>query len=325
MGYYFSPALFRMPTRVVEPVNWAGHVPFAFWLVETIRPELLVELGTHSGNSFFAFCQAVEQGRVSAKCYAVDTWEGDEHAGAYGEEIYRAVLEHAEQEYGAFASLMKMTFDNALQYFSDGSIDLLHIDGMHSYEAVKHDFESWLPKLSDRSVVLFHDIAVRERGFGVWKLWEELSLQYPHFAFDHSHGLGVLLTGREQNELLRERAAEWNEPEKQKSTKSLFSMAGERVVYKFMHEKYEQALYEQQEMVHELRHSLQEANRLVLEKEGLIDQQQEELDELTKKYLRIMGSSSWRLTKPVRKISKSLRKRLRKLKFFFLQKKMIQD
>ena len=49
---------------------------------------------------------------------------------------------------------VRCTFAEALQHFPDGSVDLLHIDGRHFYEDVKEDYESWLPKLSDRAVVL---------------------------------------------------------------------------------------------------------------------------------------------------------------------------
>ena len=94
-----------------------------------------------------------------------------------------------------FSLLIRSTFDTAVQQFSDKSIDLLHIDGRHFYDDVRHDFGSWRTKLSDRSVVIFHDINVREQNFGVWRLWEELKEVYPHFEFFHGHGLGVLGTG----------------------------------------------------------------------------------------------------------------------------------
>jgi len=112
------------------------------------------------------------------QCYAVDTWRGDEHAGFYTDDIFNEFSSYHDTRYRSFSRLLRSTFDEALQYFKDGSVDLLHIDGLHTYEAVKHDFDTWLPKLSDRAVVLMHDHHVRENHFGVWKLWAELSKRY---------------------------------------------------------------------------------------------------------------------------------------------------
>ena len=181
------------PQWLKEPYSWVGHIPFASWLVRVGKPRTIVELGTHSGNSYFAICQAVKQYETGSKCYAVDTWQGDAHALSYGEEIYDMVRKNNEENYASFSTLLQMTFDEALSKFEDGSVDLLHIDGLHTYEAVKHDFETWLPKLAPGAIVLFHDTNVRKDDFGVWKYWAELKAQYSDgIEFLHSHGLGVL-------------------------------------------------------------------------------------------------------------------------------------
>ncbi len=190
-----TPSSFWSPLYLEESA-WLDHGAFAFWLIETVKPRSFVELGTHGGYSYFAMCQTVKALRLPTRCYAVDTWQGDEHAGFYGEDIYRRVNDHNERHYASFSRLVRCTFAEALQQFTDGSIDLLHIDGRHFYEDVKEDYESWLPKLSDRAVVIFHDINVRERGFGVFKLWEDLKTKFPSFDFMHGHGLGVLGYGK---------------------------------------------------------------------------------------------------------------------------------
>lgn len=175
---------------------WLGHIPFARWITGALRPRKFVELGTHTGASYFAFCQAIVDANVQADCLAVDTWAGDEHAGEYGEDVFHAFARRHE-EYANFSTYLRKTFDDALTDVADGSIDLLHIDGLHTYEASRHDFESWLPKLSDRAVILFHDIAETKADFGVWKLWASLERRFPSFAFNHEHGLGVLGVGKD--------------------------------------------------------------------------------------------------------------------------------
>jgi methyltransferase family protein len=194
VGDFLSPCSFWFPERLCESA-WIEHAPFAFWLVDAHRPATLVELGTHWGYSFFAFCQAVHALGLGTRCFAVDTWKGDDHAGRYGEEVFASVDEHNEGRYATFARLMRATFEEAAPSFAGGSIDLLHVDGRHFYEDVRYDFECWRSKLSPRAIVLFHDTAVHESEFGVHRLWEELRQQYPYFEFLHGHGLGILGVG----------------------------------------------------------------------------------------------------------------------------------
>jgi hypothetical protein len=179
------------------PSVWHGHVTFAHWIVAASQPRRIVELGTHYGVSFLAFCNAVQRLQMEVQCFAIDTWAGDEHTGAYSEKIYADLTQFVEGRFPGFAQLVRDYFDTALNKFADGSIDLLHIDGLHTYEAVSHDFRTWLPKMSSRGVILFHDIAVRDRDFGVWRLWAEITPRWPNFRFEHSAGLGVLAVGSE--------------------------------------------------------------------------------------------------------------------------------
>jgi hypothetical protein len=183
-------AQFR-PQHLVDPNAWIGHTPFAYWIIERLKPRVFVELGTHSGNSYFSFCQSIHDNQTESKAFAVDTWQGDTHAGFYGESVFNSV-EQANLPYKSFSTLLRTTFDSAANNFEDGSVDLLHIDGLHTYEAVKHDFETWLPKMSANGVVLFHDTNVRRDDFGVYRLWQEISKDYKTLEFFHSHGLGIL-------------------------------------------------------------------------------------------------------------------------------------
>ncbi len=222
-----------IPKSLQFPNAWVGHLPFAAWIIQEASPKIFVELGTHSGNSYFAFCQSVAENNLSSKCYAVDTWQGDEHAGQYNDEVFAGVNAHNAEHYSEFSRLLRMTFDDAAGYFSDASIDLLHIDGLHTYEAVRHDFETWLPKLAPGAVVMFHDTNVRERNFGVWKLWEELQASHPNnLEFVHSHGLGVMQLNNAPKE---DKRLEWlhpSSPEKQR-LKNYFAALGLRQLERF--------------------------------------------------------------------------------------------
>lgn len=194
-GIFGLPSLNGIRLRKSGLAAWSAHVPFGYDLVSELKPKLLVELGTHSGESYFTFCQSVLENRSNTVCYAVDTWKGDPQSGFYDDSIYADVSAHNKEFYSGFSYLLRATFDEASAQFADGTIDLLHIDGYHTYGAVRHDFDTWFSKVSSRGIILFHDIAVRHGDFGVWKFWEELNAQekgtHRCFAFHSGWGLGV--------------------------------------------------------------------------------------------------------------------------------------
>jgi len=201
-----SPVSHRVCLMIPERLascGWVEHIPFAMWLTSVMRPRVLVELGAFHGTSDCGFSQAIAALGLATQAFAVDMWEGDAHAEALGPESLGELKAHHDPRHQAFSSLLQMTFNEAVGRFADGEIDLLHIDGYHTSEAVRHDFEAWRAKLSDRGVILFHDVTERVGDFGVWRLWDELRVQYPSFTFEHEHGLGVLAVGSDLPEKVR--------------------------------------------------------------------------------------------------------------------------
>jgi hypothetical protein len=192
-----TEALFSIPSTLFLTA-WTGHIPLLFVLFKIARPRTFVELGVHFGGSFVAACSAAQRYRTETKCFGVDNWQGDQHAGSYeGDRIFNELSSYLTANFPR-AVLVREDFKTAVSQFEDGSIDILHFDGLHTYDAIRLDFETWRPKLSRQGIALFHDISLREDEFGVWKLWEAIKPAYPTMEFYHSAGLGVAFVGPEQ-------------------------------------------------------------------------------------------------------------------------------
>ena len=189
---YLPPSLTRFDPKKIVFSTWVDHLAFGYDAVIATKPRLLVELGSHNGFSYFTFCQAVVENELNTVCYAIDSWEGEEHAGIFDDSVFKEFMSHNREYYRGFSYPQKMLFEQAVGNFADDSIDLLHIDGLHTYDAVKQDFDSWYPKVSAGGLILMHDIHARIKDFGVWKLWSELKQEHDTFEFDHGFGLGIL-------------------------------------------------------------------------------------------------------------------------------------
>jgi O-antigen biosynthesis protein len=182
-------AMFRNADKIGQPSDWIEHIPFAYWLIHTITPQTLVELGRPASSSYAAFCQAVQDEGLETRCYAVECPQKGEDAPQTAEPT------PSSTDYSAFSQTFRCTFDEAALRFADSSIDLLHIDGIQSYDAGRDVFKKWLPKLSARGVVLLHHTNDLHGDAGIWRLWNDVASRWPCFEFLHGRGLGILCVG----------------------------------------------------------------------------------------------------------------------------------
>lgn len=176
------------------PSPKSEHIPFLFGLADMLRPRRFVEVGTLRGASFLALCQAARKRGFATEGVAVSSWAVGEEARAE----YRGAFETFSflvRKYADFAGFLRMAHEDAAQRFQDGSVDLLHLDGFCEEEPLRAALEIWMPKLSGRAVVLFHDTHVRRQHFGVWRVWEDVASEYPAFGFPHGEGLGMACIG----------------------------------------------------------------------------------------------------------------------------------
>jgi hypothetical protein len=180
------------PNFLSDIESWHGHVFFARDLIEWTRPKRIVELGVHKGDSLFTFAQSCAEAGHSASIVGIDHWRGDEHAGPIGKATYDLVDRTSKECFDDLVELRKCNFSEALNDFADESVDLLHLDGLHSYESVSKDFEDWFPKLKKDGIMLLHDISSEDPNFEVGKFWNELKGRFRNTYFEHSQGLAVL-------------------------------------------------------------------------------------------------------------------------------------
>lgn len=165
------------------PSAWTGHFSFATKLVEEFKPDTIVDLGVDYGFSTFCFAYP-KIGTV----YGIDWFEGDEHAGIRN--TYDIVIKQYEYLKDEFNTnnikFIKSDFNELAKKWNI-KIDILHIDGFHTYESVKNDYNTWSKFTDDRSIILFHDIECFSNDVG--KFFDELDGY--KFKLTGSCGLGV--------------------------------------------------------------------------------------------------------------------------------------
>lgn len=203
-------AEFKAFTDVFYPeyekrMNWQsglGEVRFVLYsIARAIKPEVVVEIGSARGKSTCMLALACKQNR-RGKVYAVDphtpnSWtDVGVHDSSYNFLIDRL----RDYDLESWCEVIPATAGEVAKTWSK-NIDLFFIDGDHTYEGVKHDFETFQPWFSATCLVMFHDTTweyVRDdeyyrKDMGVPRFMSELQQKGYHSATIGAHpGLTVL-------------------------------------------------------------------------------------------------------------------------------------
>ena len=187
--------------RMFSPIQIREEFLKLLQVFKDTNPSVIMEIGTANGGALFCFARLAPR---DATLISIDLPEGKFGGGYPAEKIpfYEAFARP-----GQSLSLLREdshnteTLKRAKEILGSRQIDFLFIDGDHSYEGVKKDFEMYSPLVRKGGVIAFHDVAPKgapELTGGVPRFWKEISGKYPTRVFikdmdQTGFGIGVLL------------------------------------------------------------------------------------------------------------------------------------
>jgi predicted O-methyltransferase YrrM len=167
-------------------------------LIQDQRPKAFLEIGTRNGGTFFVLCRLADP---QAIVISLDL-PGGRFGGGYTffQIPVMRRMKKARQKLHLFRAdshsiETQIRVTRALQGVQ---LDLLFIDGDHTYHGVRRDFQMYSPLVKPGGIVAFHDIVqVPDAGVEVARFWNEIKPGYRHREIIEDRqqgwgGIGVL-------------------------------------------------------------------------------------------------------------------------------------
>jgi predicted O-methyltransferase YrrM len=174
---------FVFSNPIIAPAQVRSELLRFAAIIAELKPSLALEIGTARGGTL---CVISRLSRTSATIISVDL-PGGLFGGGY--RWFRIPIYKSFPVLDQKLHLIRGdSHDQAIQsrvreeIGKDRKLDLLFIDGDHSYQGVRADFDSYRSLVRSGGIIAFHDIAEhpKETGCEVARLWQEVKTQYRH-------------------------------------------------------------------------------------------------------------------------------------------------
>ena len=186
---------FRLARKAItekQAVQRTWELMSLIGLVQSLRPDVIMEIGTHNGGTLFCWAQLATD---SATIISLDLPGGAFGGGYRQEDIARFesyLKTHQTLKCLPRDSHLAETYCEVVNVLSGRQVDFLFIDGDHTYEGVKADFNNYAGLVRRGGLVAFHDIHLNPDmpECQVHRFWQEIKHSYEYREFIDQNGPG---------------------------------------------------------------------------------------------------------------------------------------
>lgn len=198
----FIPSLIHLTAQQIE-----SEIYQFCKLIIQIKPKVILEIGTLKGGSLFLLAKLSTPDSIiisidlPSKSYNI----GWRYIYKY---FFKSFIDYNQKMIiikGDSHNLL--TLKKVKEQLKNNRIDILFIDGDHSYNGVKKDFEMYSPLVKDNGIIAFHDIVenTTPKDSNVNRFWNEIKNNYEYIEFvdDYNQidcGIGILIKKKQGGE-----------------------------------------------------------------------------------------------------------------------------
>lgn len=188
--------IFQYARSTLKPIQIEEELAELVREVRKLNPLTVLEIGTARGGTLLLWTRLAQR---HATIVSIDL-PGGQFGGGYSNgqaAVYRRFAGKDQKLHLLRAdSHAQSTLETTKGLFGGKSIDLLFIDGDHTYEGVKKDWEMYSPLVRPGGMIVFHDIAGNYGDTQVKKLWDSIKPDFEHreIAVDPKgyYGIGLV-------------------------------------------------------------------------------------------------------------------------------------
>jgi cephalosporin hydroxylase len=194
-----SSKAFPLPWVSISPQQEREEITELVKFLARRRPKLVLDVGTARGGTLFLFARVSSPDAV---IISIDL-SGGRFGGGYPDwrvELYKSfAMQNQKINLICGNSHDFSTLKMVEKVLEGRKLDFLFIDGDHTYDGVKADFEMYSGLVGNGGIVAFHDVVPGppENVGGVPQFWNEIKRNFKHVEFvknrkQSGYGIGVI-------------------------------------------------------------------------------------------------------------------------------------